>query len=69
MLDDETAEKIAALTGADPKRLKGLCPRCERPMRGKRTAVVDFAPYAGLRLDTACIAEMEREAVPPEPEA
>ena len=66
-LDDETAEKIAALTGADPKRLKGLCPRCEKPMRGKRTAVMEFAPYSGMRLNMACVVEMERETVPPEP--
>jgi hypothetical protein len=61
-LTDEQIEEVAAMTNNDPKRLRQqvrrLCARCDEPLAGKRTALCEFAPYFGMRLDVECIAEL-----------
>lgn len=66
--DDATLEKAAAATGADIRKVKRLCGRCEERLKaGEKTVVAEFAPYAGIRLHLKCAQALTDECVPPEP--
>lgn len=66
-LTDDQIEEVAAMTRNDPKRMRQqirhLCARCEEPYVGKRTAICEFAPYVGMRLDVECIAALVGESI------
>lgn len=63
-----TKQKGAGVMGADVRRLKRLCGRCEeRVTSGEKSVVAEFAPYVGLRMHLRCMKAVVEEEVPEEP--